>query len=389
VVPVLSSANLTRGNFTSALKSIMSKSSTALSGQPANRLLTTPTLALLGGPLANLDDEELTQENVSMQSLTKLKEYCKKLGLDYSRCREKSDLVDLLKPHIPSADCTVDSSVGEYAAAIPSSGPEDEYGWEAFCYSSDHRRLTGCFEVDMSLLAPEFDYDFTTLDLAAEGTHQRGGELYHRPIGWKKFGLDVKSFSTLDRCTVAVLIRLLQSKGIDVDKSFPVGTDKSELVQRARREGFTDEMEGARWLGSSGTDPLEWCVAYHGTSAAVAKHIAREGLRAGGGSDPNVEVKNGAVFGRGVYCTPNVFTAEQYAEEVKVETDSEPIFFQIIFQCRVHGPGRSSYEEAVSDGGFFKVGLQDPSSYAKDYWIVPKEADVRPYAILMRQIENQ
>lgn len=120
VVPVWSSVNLTRNNLTTALKSFMSRSGTGTSGQLANLLLTTPTLALLGGPVTNLDDEELTQENLAMQSLTKLKDHCKILRLDYSMCREKSDLVDLLKLHIPrsSMDLSQRMSRGHFRIQV-------------------------------------------------------------------------------------------------------------------------------------------------------------------------------------------------------------------------------------------------------------------------------
>jgi hypothetical protein len=134
-------------------------------------------------------------------------------------------------------------------------------------------------------------------------------------------------------------------------------------------------------------------VAYHGTSGAAVKGITEKGLRAGG-SEADVDVANGAAFGNGVYCTPRLEEAEIYADPIEIEVVDEEgrpstKEYQVIFQCRVRGPARSSHQEAQQQGGYFEVGLSPSPSlsngYAKDYWVVPDARNVRAYGILMRE----
>ena len=256
--------------------------------------------------------------------------------------------------------------------------------------TSGHNRLAGCFAVDPGLFRPEYDYDFTDFDPNEDGEHWRGGMRYFRPCGWKRFGLDVSAFSTLEKCpTAALKAMLVDEQHLDEAQLPGPGSDKRELVAFARRAGLTDAQHGARWLGCEGDDPQEWCVAYHGTGSIQATGgIAADGLRVGGGG--SVDVANGATFGDGIYCSPNVNTAADpmYAQPIEIQGEHGPKYYQIIFQCRVRGPARATHAEAKRDGGFFHVGLQEPTSYAKDYWVVPNESFVRPYAILMRQCDE-
>lgn len=59
----------------------------------------------------------------------------------------------------------------------------------------------------------------------------------------------------------------------------------------------------------------------------------------------------------------------------------------VIFQCRVRGPPCASHAEAERQRGFYNVGSGTEAghdSWARDYWVVPREEDVRPYAVLMK-----
>jgi hypothetical protein len=44
----------------------------------------------------------------------------------------------------------------------------------------------------------------------------------------------------------------------------------------------------------------------------------------------------------------------------------------------------------VNEGGFLDVGLAaiPGTEWASDYWVVPNQADVRPYAILLRRCDE-
>ena len=168
--------------------------------------------------------------------------------------------------------------------------------------------------------------------------------------------------------------------------------ERSELVRLAREAGG-DEYARA-WLGEV-DGPGEWCNAYHGTTPTAVPAIARSGLRRGRSaasddSDGDVERVNGARFGSGVYCTPRVEEAELYAEPIEVSADVDGVattkYYHVIFQCRVRGPACASHAEAVSKRGYYNVGLgEECADCNQDYWVVPKQEDVRPYAVLMQE----
>jgi len=67
-----------------------------------------------------------------------------------------------------------------------------------------------------------------------------------------------------------------------------------------------DKYEDIEWLGQNGEskNDSEWAVSYHGTKIYCAEPIVKEGLKPG----------HNNVYGIGIYCTPNIKTAEKYAE---------------------------------------------------------------------------
>jgi hypothetical protein len=253
--------------------------------------------------------------------------------------------------------------------------------------SPDQRRLEGLFAIDPNDFAPEYNFDFTRVREEDEESYTRGGQAYYRPIGWKRFALDVGSRYGLADLPIKDLKQLLcNSEGRRPNTS---GLERAELVRMAEEAGG-DEYAQA-WLGGSNA-PGEWINAYHGTAGDVAGAIARSGLRRGrseGDEDEGVERRNGAVFGAGVYCTPRVEHASLYSEPIEVSADVDGVvttkYYQVIFQCRVRGPPCASHAEAVSNRGFYNVGMgTEGDVWSKDYWVVPNQKDVRPYAVLMK-----
>lgn len=124
-----------------------------------------------------------------------------------------------------------------------------------------------------------------------------------------------------------------------------------------------NKFPDADWLAQDGRQG-EWAVAYHGTAAYAVRPIASAGLRAGGSG--GVERHHGAMFGDGIYCAPHVEHAAFFAEPVPVETESGIRHYQVVFQCRVQ-PGS----------------LQVHNDGLGDVFVVPSEADIRPYAVLL------
>ena len=175
----------------------------------------------------------------------------------------------------------------------------------------------GCpteYHLPDNLFDSQYDYDFTNINDKGK-KFMRGGLEYKRPCGWKRYALKVD-----------------------------------------------DKYEDTKWLGSQGNsnNDTEWAVSYHGTKIYFAEPIAKEGLKPG---------KNNA-YGVGVYCTPNISTAEKYSEVF--ENPNTHKKYKIVFQNRVKP---SSIVKCKSKGG------------PDDYWYVPNGKDIRPYSICIKEVK--
>ena len=162
-----------------------------------------------------------------------------------------------------------------------------------------------------NLFDSQYDYDFTNINDIGK-KFIRGGLEYKRPCGWKRYALKVD-----------------------------------------------DKYENTKWLGHKGHSK-EWAVSYHGTKIYCAEPIAKEGLK------PGTRNK----FGVGVYCTPNISTAEKYAEVFISPITGKK--YKIVFQNRVKP---SSIIRCDSKGG------------PDDYWYVEDGKDIRPYSICIKEIK--
>jgi hypothetical protein len=129
-------------------------------------------------------------------------------------------------------------------------------------------------------LDPRWNRDFSDPSQVVKNT-QRAGFPYYPPEGWMRFGLNVSG-------------------------RFDDGDDT--------------------WLSHSNRSG-EWAVAYHGTSYRNVKGILTEALCSG----PN------NAYGKGIYCTPLVVTAERYAKDtIKVKTKEGEKEYQYVFMCCVN-----------------------------------------------------
>ncbi|KAL3044138.1 hypothetical protein OYC64_003885 [Pagothenia borchgrevinki] len=179
---------------------------------------------------------------------------------------------------------------------------------------------------DEKYFDPQYDRDFTHLSDSAEC--MRGDKPYKRPNGWYRMALKVLG-------------------------KYP---------------------NGDTWLGTKGlrshSVPGEWPVSYHGTSSDGARGIIKSQYKAG----------DGDVYGRGIYSTPDIRVAEQYAETFKSEKMRKS--FKLVLQNRINPERREVCRR--SDYWLIPVGAGKSASEEKE--IV--RGAIRPYGILIKEIKK-
>ncbi len=127
-----------------------------------------------------------------------------------------------------------------------------------------------------------------------------------------------------------------------------------------------DQYDGGdnTWLGMTGTNPREWCVAYHGTSLKFAKSILINKLKAGERQlyeDDDDLNHPGQKVGQGVYVTPDISIAEGYAENINN--------YKCVFMCRINPKT-----------------MREPKS-KRNFWVVSGNSnDIRPYRLLIKYV---
>lgn len=166
-----------------------------------------------------------------------------------------------------------------------------------------------------------FNQDFR--GKSPEAPTVRGGVAYQEPTGWKKFAVRVK-----DR----------------------YGSDNA-------------------WLSLDGR-PGEWAVAYHGTSYSTVPAVLSGGLRVGERQayKDHKDVRTGEKIGSGIYCTPSIKAAAEFAPTVEVEGHQ----IRFVFQCRVRPQAiKRVHEEVGRESGA--------------YWVVNDPTDIRPYGVLVQE----
>ena len=121
------------------------------------------------------------------------------------------------------------------------------------------------------------------------------------------------------------------------------------------------------WLACDGR-PGEWCVAYHGACVRntsdqikqIIKPILQNNLKPGAGqacaNNPDVN-HPGQKIGIGVYCTPNITTADGYAGTIEVNGYR----YKVAFMLRVkpdkirHSSGSDYWVLNAGDGNFSEM----------------------------------
>ena len=134
------------------------------------------------------------------------------------------------------------------------------------------------------------------------------------------------------------------------------------------------------WIGIDNS-PGEWCVAYHGVGSGqssddvkdITGKIYKSTFKAGGGQahkDCPDQYHPGKLVGTGVYCTPNIETAEGYAGISNVNG----INYETVLMVRVK-PSAIRHCDSCDD-----------SRAPHNYWVVNGTTDeIRPYRILYKK----
>ncbi|XP_003388148.1 PREDICTED: uncharacterized protein LOC100639321 [Amphimedon queenslandica] len=190
--------------------------------------------------------------------------------------------------------------------------------------------------LDEELLDPNYDYDFTN-ECDTGRVYQRGqsqgflGFLKHdyhykRPYGWKRIALKVKGKYPPDDTwlgiPVAGSVRTKSSKG-------------------------------------------EWPVSYHGTDKEGAEGIAAKGY------DEERIIRD--KFGRGLYSTPDVDVAADFAPRFTHEGKK----YEAVIQNRVNlRPGHT------------KIIPKEKTRHGAEYYLTYSSYDLRPYGICIREIQS-
>ena len=169
---------------------------------------------------------------------------------------------------------------------------------------------------DESDLAPEFNFDFSTL--SDDGTvYYRGPHQYRRPYGWKRYALKVSG-----------------------------------------------KYENDNWLGEPGmrtnTTPGEWSVSYHGTSQGGAQGISKEGYKT------SMCVRS--AFGDGIYSSPSIAVAEPYAKDFPHNGAS----YKIVFQNRCN-PNRIKVVPPSQTGASDDYWITEREEHTRPYGICFKQ----------------
>ncbi|CAF1481623.1 unnamed protein product, partial [Rotaria sp. Silwood1] len=108
-------------------------------------------------------------------------------------------------------------------------------------------------------------------------------------------------------------------------------------------------------------NPVHGPVAYHGTATTNAIKILRNGLIAGGSN--GVRVANGAVYGHGIYLSPNPSHAGSHSYARPTPYNGRQ--YQVMFQMRIKN--------------------SSIAKHSRNVWVCQNSQDVRPYGILFRE----
>jgi hypothetical protein len=183
-----------------------------------------------------------------------------------------------------------------------------------------------------NFLDRELHYDFTNISDNGR-TFFRGGSIYTRPCGWKRYALNVKNKFT---------------------NAFWLKGEGNKYPDDIWLDGKTPRAD--KYSSAEG----EWAVSYHGTSSRNGLSIGQEGYK----------LSKGERFkhGKGIYSTPDIEVASLYAKNVSYDGNT----YLFVVQNRVNPETVIKVDKAETGVG--------------EYWISPTDDDIRPYGFCIKKI---
>jgi hypothetical protein len=204
----------------------------------------------------------------------------------------------------------------------------NDFFWKAFCACLAKAGKKVKFSPEDLF---DFQYNKDYRDWTGADKEKRGGLMYGIPKGWKRFACRVKN---------------------------KYGDDN-------------------KWLRLDGGDG-EWAVAYHGTTSEALVPIIDGGLKAGGAQayKNSKDARTGKKIGVGIYCTPGMGVAEEYAMSRGgggTKVDGKRVHF--VLQCRV-------MPDAI-------MRCHDEDKNPGAYWVVNSDTHIRPYGVLVKEAKPE
>lgn len=207
----------------------------------------------------------------------------------------------------------------------------NEFFWKAFCMCCEKAGRRVPNQPD-DLFDFQHNRDYRNWDGPLH--EHRGGILYAIPVGWKKFSCRVKG---------------------------RFGNDN-------------------RWLRLDSGEG-EWAVAYHGTSYEALVPILDGGLKIGGAQayENCRDVRTKVKIGKGVYCSPSMAVAARYADMKGSGTTIDNRNVTFVLQCRVNPEKIKRCHDEEGDA---------LTCNTTPYWVLNDPADIRPYGILVKEVQK-
>jgi hypothetical protein len=174
------------------------------------------------------------------------------------------------------------------------------------------------------------------------------------------------------------------------NKTFGAHSDVYQVGPPGKEKSYTQPAGWTRYglkvLGKYGDDkwlkpfqdPGNWYRAYHGTDVNAGGWIVKKNFVKSTGRKETFpdgkERLTRAIYGPGVYCSPNIETVvrDGYSKKVTVQTVRGRKTFQFALQVAVNPVNLN----------------RTKTSGPVDYWVAPEPTDIRPYGILLKEFIN-